>query len=264
MTTPVGQESSISYGAYPYGYMNGLQIFNDATTPNTLLDIGSGVTIDSTDTFQMINNGTIVINAATNGLNGLDTGTFAEGTVYAVYLVSDPVSLQPIGAMISLSYTAPLMPFGYSAFRLIGFATTNASSAHFLPGYWTAGNSGSREFFYDALQVTNITAGNATSFATTPVNLISTVPNVNNTPVYISTLYTPNAASNYMSLQPANATGTALSVIAQVAHVVVETQNYLVAQQLSISSVISPAIRYLVSSSSDAVAIDVYGYKFYV
>jgi hypothetical protein len=132
MTTPVGQESSISYGAYPYGYINGLQISNDATTPNTLLDIGSGVTIDSTDTFQMINNGTIVINAATNGLNGLDTGTFAEAKVYAVYLVSDPVTLQPIGAMLSLSYTQPLMPFSYSAFKLIGFATTAAGAATFF------------------------------------------------------------------------------------------------------------------------------------
>jgi len=193
MTTPVGQENSISYGAYPYGYINGLQISNDATTPNTLLDIGSGVTIDSTDTFQMINNGTIVINAATNGLNGLDTGTFAAAKVYAVYLVSDPVTLQPIGAMLSLSYTQPLMPFSYSAFKLIGFATTAAGSAVFLAGYWTAGNSAYRLFMYDAPLATAVTAGTSTTYAN--VNLIAAVPNFNNLPVLVNSIFTPTAAT---------------------------------------------------------------------
>lgn len=255
MTTPVGQETSISYGAYPFTYANGLQISNDATTPNTLLDISSGVTIDSTDTFQMINNGTIVINAATNGLNGLDTGTFAAAKVYAVFLVSDPVTLKPIGAMLSLSYTAPLMPFGYSAFRLIGFATTAAGAATFLPGYWTTGNSGFRLFMYDAPLATAITAGTSTTYVN--VNLTASVPLINNTPVLVNTSFTPTAAGSALNLQPGNATGAAATILGQVAAVVVNSVSLLMAQPVVISTVSSPVVNYKVVGS---VAVNVSGY----
>lgn len=255
MTTPVGNEQSISYGAYPYTYANGLQISNDATTPNTLLDIGSGVTIDSTDTFQMINNGTIVINAANNGLNGLDTGTFAAGKVYAVFLVSDPVTLQPIGAMLSLSYTQPLMPFSYSAFRLIGYATTAAGGATFLPGYWTTGNSGMRLFMYDAPLATPITAGTSTTYVN--VNLIATVPNLTNMPVLINTVFTPTAAGSALNLQPGNATGAAATILGQVAAVVINSVSLVEAQTVVISTVASPVVNYKVVGS---VAVNVSGY----
>jgi|GEM_PF-1318997 len=267
MTTPVGQEGSISYGAYPFSYMNGLQISNDATTPNTLLDIGSGVCIDSTDTFQMINNGSIVINAATNGLNGLDTGSLAASKVYAVYLVSDPVSLQPIGAMISLNATTPLMPFSYSAFKLIGYVATD-SSFHFLLGYWTAGEGNSRRIFmYDAPQATAVTAGAQTSY--TNVDLTKWVPlppTGGNRPVWIATNFAPNAAADTLKLQPGNATGDAVTITAAVAagtaHV---TRNdFLLAQTVAISTVPSPTINYKVSSGSDAVAINVAGYEWFV
>lgn len=260
MTTPVGQETSISYGAYPYGYINGLQISNDATTPNTLLDIGSGVTIDSTDTFQMINNGTIVINAATNGLNGLDTGTFAASKVYAVYLISDPVTLQAIGAMISLNYVAPLlpmMPFSYSAYKLIGFAATDAS-AHFLPGYWTAGNSSFRLFMYDAPQATAVTAGAATTY--TAVDLTALVPAIDNLPVWIATAFTPGAASRTLKMQPTGATGDAIIVTGQVTSVIVTSNSYLEAK----IAAAKPEISYVVSNAGDAVAIKVAGYNFTV
>jgi hypothetical protein len=264
MTTSSGQEISISYGAYPSSYVNGLQISNDPTTPNTLLNVGSGVTIDSTDTFQMINNGSIVINAATIGLNGIDAGTLAASTLYAVYLVSDPVTLRPIGAMISLNYAKPttslqpVMPFGYSAFKLIGFAATDGS-AHFLPGYWTAGNSSYRLFMYDAPLATAITAGTSTSYVNT--NLIGAVPNINNTPVLVNTVFTPTAAGSALVLQPGNATGGAATILGQVAAVVVNSVSLVMAQPVVISTVSSPVVNYKVVGS---VAVDVAGYYFTV
>ena len=255
MTTPSGNENSIAYGAYPYSYMNGLQITNDATTPNSLLDIGSGVTIDSTNTFQMINNGTIVINAASNGLNGLDTGTFAAAKVYAVYLVSDPVSLQPIGAMISLSLTAPLMPFGYSAFKLIGFITTD-SSGYILKGYWSAGNSGLRTFTFDA--PIQCLSGNQTSY--TGVALTTFVPAVDNTPVVLFSNFTANAAADIENLQGYNSTGDAVTIIAPVAGATAHTtqQNTVLAQLNSGA----PSIKYKVSAGS--LVLDVCSYQFFI
>lgn len=265
MTTPSGNENSIAYGAYPYSYMNGLQITNDATTPNSLLDIGSGVTIDSTNTFQMINNGALVINSAVAGLNGLDTGAIAANKVYAVHLVSDPISLNPIGAMISLSTTAPLMPFGYSAFKVLGYVVTDGSK-NFLLGYWTAGNGENRRvFMYDAPQETAVTAGASTSYANVDLTKWVPLPAVNR-PVWIATNYAPNGAADTLKLQPGNATGDAViitaAVVAGTAHVT--TNSYLMAQVVAISTVPSPVINYKVSSSSDAVAIYVAGYEWFV
>ncbi len=265
MTTPVGQESSISYGAYPVPYTTGLAIANDATTPNTVLTIASGATLDSTDTFQMINNGTISVNAANNGFNGLDTGALAASKVYSVFLLSDPVTLQPIGGLVSLSSTAPLLPFSYSAFKHIGYITTDASS-HFLLGYWTAGEGASRRLFmYDAPQATAVTAGASTTYAN--VDLTKFVPILaGNRPVWIASNFSANAAGDTLKLQPGNATGDAViitaPVVAGTAHV---TSNSLVlAQSVVISTVLSPTVNYKVASGSDAVAINVAGYEFFV
>ncbi len=259
-------QTSVQYGQdMPY-YINGLGISNDATTPNTLLNIAAGSCLDSTGTFQLNSNAVIQINAGVNGLNGLDTGTFAQAKVYAVYMVWDPVTLQANGAMLSLSLTQPLMPFGYSAFLLIGYATTISNAAHFLPGYWSAGNSSVRTFTFDAFQATAVTAGNATAYATTPVNLITLVPNVNNTPVSVYTDFSGNAAGDTLRMQSGNGTGDQVIITAPVvtgtAHTT--TLSTVLAQSVVISTVSSPVIGYKVSSASDAVAISVAGYTWYV
>lgn len=249
--------SSVQYGQSPWQYANGLAISNNATTPNTLLNVATGSILDSTGVSQLELNSAVVINAASNGLNGLDTGTFAASKVYAVYLVADPVTLQETGAMISLSLTGPLLPFGYSAYALIGFATTD-SSAHFLPGYWTAGNSSRRSFVYDAPQATAVTAGNATSY--TAVALTALVPTIENTPVSIAYAFTPGAASRALNLTPGNATGNAVTITGQVTSVVVSGNASVFARVTS--SV--PEVDYKVSNSGDAVALNVAGYDFFI
>lgn len=261
MTETFDTQGSVQYGQYMEYYINGLGISNDATTPNTLLDIAPGSCMDVTGTYQLTSNANIVINAAVNGLNGLDTGTFAASKVYAVYMVWDPVTNQPNGAMISLSLTAPLMPFGYSAYLLIGYAVTDAS-VHFLKGYWTAGNTSARTFTYDAVQATAITAGHATAY--TNVNLITLVPNVNNTPVQVYSSYVPATAGNILSLQAGNATGAQAVVTGQVATVAVTTINTILAQTVAISTVNSPVVNYKETNASDAVALNVAGYQWFV
>ncbi len=254
MTTPIGQETYLAYGAYPFYYINGLGIANDATTPNTKLTIASGACIDSTATFQMINNGTITIDAATTGVNGLDTGSLAASTVYAVYLIEDPISSNAIGGLISLSATAPLMPFGYSAFRLIGYITTDGSS-HFLKGYWSAGNGAKRTFTYDA-PIIALTGGTQTSY--TGVALTTFVPAVNNTAVVLYSDFTANAAADIESLQGYNSTGDAVTIIAPVAGATAHTtsQNTVLAQLNSTA----PSIKYKVSAG--ALSLYVCSYTF--
>jgi|ERR1017187_1781611 hypothetical protein len=251
-------EQSISYQEAPFYYSNQLQISNDATTPNTQLDIGVGTILDSTATFQLTNSAPIVIDATFNGLNGLDTGALAANTMYCIYLVADPVNLRKTGAMISLSYITPLLPFHYSAYSLIGYIATDASS-HFLKGYWTVGNGSSHLFMYDAPQASPITAGAATS--ATAVVLTTLVPAVNNLPTWLAIDATPAAASRTLSLRPGNATGIAAKVTSQVTSVHV-TANVLVLSQL-VTGV--PTINYLWSAGGgDAVAINVAGYEYFI
>jgi hypothetical protein len=246
--------------AFPYSsfipnYANGLRISNDATTPNTLLDVAVGTIMDSTATFQLALSAAAVINGANTGLNGIDTGALAASKLYAVHLVADPVMQQPSGCMISLSATAPLLPFGYSAFALIGYVATDASS-HFLKGYWSAGNGARRTFMYDAPQATAITAGAATSY--TAIDLTAFVPAVDNNPVWISSAFTPGAASRTLKLQPTGGTGDAVTITGQVTSVVVSSNSYL----FSKLAAGKPEVSYVVSNAGDAAAINVAGYEF--
>jgi len=246
---------SFPYGSFLPYYANGLGISNNVATPNTKLDVASGSILDSTGTFQLSLAASVTVNAANTGLNGIDTGALAASTLYAVLLVSDPVTQQPAGAMISLSATAPLLPFGYSAFACVGFIATDAST-HFLKGYWTAGNSSSRLFMYDAPQATAITAGAATSY--TAVGLGALVPAVDNTPVWVASALTPSAAGRGVFLQPAGGTGNAVSILGQVTSVVVNS-NSLVMSKLATGVA---SVAYRVSTGTDAVALSVAGYQF--
>ena len=249
----------LQFGQIPFNFCSGLGLSNNATTPNTKLDVATGSILDSTGAFQLILGTAVTIDATTNGLNGLDTGSLAASTVYAVHVIGDPITGQTTGCMISTSATAPLMPFGYSAFALIGYVVTSSGSV-FLKGLWSAGSyGGKRVFMYDAPQATAITAGAATSY--TAIDLSAFVPATSTSrPVYISSAFTPGAASRVLKLQPTGNTGDAITITGQVTSVVVSSQSYLFAR-LSSSA---PKISYLVSNAGDAAAINVAGYEFFV
>lgn len=251
-------QNYIQYGQYQPYYINGFGISNNLTTPNTLLDIAAGSCLDSTGSYQLSSNAVITINTAVNGLNGLDTGTLAINTLYPVYLVWDPVSLQPTGAMLSLSYTQPLMPFGYSAFLLIGYVAIDGSG-HIYKGYWSAGNSTTRKFTYDANQ--NVLSGGSQT-STTPINLINFVPNVNNTPVTIFSSFSAGATNDRVFYRAGNSSSAQFTIIAPVAGATAVTTTFItvLAQPVVISSVSSPAIQYSVDDGSSTVAVYVKSY----
>lgn len=247
----------VQYGKNLPSYANGLGLSNDATTPNNIIDIALGTCLDSTQTFQLSLPAAITINITLAGLNGLDTGSVAASTVYAIYLVADPFHNAATGAVFSTSLTGPTMPSGYGAYSLIGYCATDASK-HILKAYWTAGNTGNRYMMFDAPQATAVTAGNATSY--TAVDLTKWVPAVNNIPVWIASAFTPAAAGHAFKMQPVNGTGDAVIVNGQVTSVVVNS-NSMVFAQIAGSK---PEINYLVGNGSDAVAINVAGYEFFI
>lgn len=236
-------------------YMNGLGISNNATTPNTKLDVALGQCRDSTNVFDMVLLSGVTINAATNGVNGLDTGSFAASKVYAIYLISDPVNGNATGAMISLSATAPTMPDGYSAFRVIGYAVSDGST-HFLKGYWTAGNVSLRTFTFDAFLATSVTAGTSATYAA--IDLSTKVPAIDQLPVRFEFNWTANAAADTFNMQGGNGTGDQFLAIAPVAGGTAHTVGF--AQVLSQLVATVPTVNYKVSAVG-GVAINVAGYS---
>lgn len=250
--------NSVQFGQNPWKYANGLKITNDAVTPDEIVNIAVGSCLDSTGLYQINVDAALDVDVTISGFGGLDTGTIAASTVYALYLVADPVNSNPVGGMLSLSTSAPYLPFGYSIYKLIGYVVTDASS-DILLGYWTAGNSGARQFMFDAPQATAVTAGASTTYAT--VALTALVPAVEDTPVWIAFDMTPSAASRIMSLQPFGATGDAVSITSQVTSVHV-TGNALVLAKLNTAA---PSVAYKWSAGGgDAVAIDVAGYQWFM
>lgn len=248
---------SIQSENLPNLYIDRMQVSNNATTPNTKVDVAAGQCRDSNDVMDLVLDEAVVVNAAVNGYNGLDTGSFAASKVYAVYVIGDSHNNNPVGAMLSLaSSSAPLLPFGYDSYRKVGYAVSDAS-VHFLLMY-NYGNGNWRQFNYDAPQATAVTAGNATSY--TAVSLLALVPPVENLPVSVAFAFTPGAASRTLKLTPGNGTGDAVTITGQVVSVVVSGNANVMSK---VTSAV-PEVDYKVANSGDAVALNVAGFSYSV
>lgn len=75
------------------------------------------------------------INTGTTGAGGLDTGSLANSTAYAVYLISTGGA---VAGLLSASFTAPTLPVGYSLVALVGGVMTAPSGG--LVGSIQSGN----------------------------------------------------------------------------------------------------------------------------
>lgn len=255
----------------PFFYINGA-IVSTIAAHTSQLSLSAGIMRDSTNTYDMnignfngqVNqtataNVATIIDCTVNGLNGLDTGSLGVSKVYYIYVISDPVSGLPSGAMASLAAPSvgPLMPFGYSVYRHVDFAVTSSGSV-FLAAY-TTGINATRQFFYDAPISVGTTASSASYAA---IDLTKFVPLINNIPVWLNVSVT-GTAGDTVKLQPGNATGDAVTIEAQVNSQAAVQQVLVLAQTTAISTVPSPTINYK-NSGTDTVAILVDGFQFVI
>src|ERR1700691_1176406 len=121
-----------------------------------------------------ISNFSVTLTASGNGANGLDTGSLAAKTFYALYAIYNPTtSTAAILATLSSTsngsiYSGTNIPSGYTMSALIGFMLTNGSS-HFV-----VSTQLDREVFY---QSPIAVLSNATGVSSlTSVSLSSAVP----------------------------------------------------------------------------------------
>lgn len=239
----------------PALYINGLLLSNDATTPNTKLDVAAGICRDSNNIIDMnlgnylglsgvgTANSATVINFGINGANGLDTGTFAASTGYYIFVIGDSSDKKPVAALASLSATAPTLPFGYDSIRLIGWCLSDGST-HLLP-YYTSGSGSTKYFQWDAPIAVTVTSS-GTSATYSAMDLSVGVPATSYGKASVKWKWTNNAAADTLNFTPGGATGDFETIIGQVAGVAME-DNFVILP-LTVSSV--PKVSYKVSAGT--------------
>lgn len=195
-------------------YIQAMQL---AWISNTSISVAAGQARDSTNVNDIVLGSLATINAAVNGLNGLDTGALAASTFYAVYVISSSTlsnnsaagNYKAPGALLSLSATAPTLPNGYDMFRRVGYVLTDGS-VHIL-AFRQTGSGLAREMWYDAL-ISVLAGGAAATFAA--VSLVTAVPAIGITKVSFNATITPTAAGDLAALRPTGSSSTNGYVIA--------------------------------------------------
>jgi len=273
MATPQIQNDPIY--SLPHLYISGLNI---SVASTTVLAIEPGQARDSSDNIDMpvgfpnLQGITtpatqfdgfqppILLNSAVNGANGLDTGTLAASTPYAIYLIGDSRGYKPVAALLSKTANAfPLLPLGYDSLRLLGMINTDGSS-HFVYATFKPQNMKFALSFYNSPAISVLTGGNSTTFATIDLTTNSAIPTTTlpNVIVTLQVTFTPLAAGDVVQFRPVGiTTATGYPTIVGVVAGIAQTQYLQVFAAVGASK---PEIDYLVTSASDSVNVSVVGW----
>lgn len=257
----------------PHLYISGLNISAASTT---IIAIAPGQARDSNDNIDMpvgfpnLQGTTlpvtqfqgymppILVSSVVNGVNGLDTGTIAASTQYAIYLIGDSRGYNPVAGILSLtSNPGPIMPLGYDSFRLIGFWQTDGSS-HFVYATHKPQNMVGAVTYYDVPPIAVLTGGNATTFTAIDLTTNAAIPTTTlpNVIVWLLVVFIPAAAGDVVQFRPTGSAATAnVTTIVGIAAGIAQTQYIEVIAGVSGGSV--PSIDYLVTSASDSVTVSV-------
>jgi len=235
--TPAGGGSSIFPGAFA-----GLKLSNNTTDADYDIDIAAGAAAAADFSDVMVLNSAITkrLDAAWSvgsGNGGLDSGTMAADSWYAVWLIKRS-DTGVVDALFSLSATAPTMPTNYDKKRLIGWINTTSGGVirqFFQAAGWTMWREPTLDY-----NVTNLGATRVLVPLTVPpvdceVKLFgtSTHATTNNALVWVGppgiTDAEPSAAASPGSLVRNYASNTAVpftvSTIAQNAEVAARALN---------------------------------------
>lgn len=267
---PSAQIQNDAIYALPHLYIQGLSI---APASTTQLSVAPGAARDSNNVMDMVvglqnyfnitNPATLFnnyqpglfINSAVNGVNGLDTGSIAASTQYAIYLIGDSRNYNNTAALLSLtSNVYPIMPAGYDSLRLIGFIETDGSS-HFVYATHKPQNIGGLLTYFNNPGISVLSAGNATSFTAIDLTASSAIPTTTlpNVIVTFQATFTPNAAGDVAQFRPTGSSATTnLPTIVGAQAGVAQTQYIQVIAGVGASK---PEIDYLVTSSSDSLSL---------
>jgi hypothetical protein len=128
---PAGPTGATGTSGLPLGYINGYTLIYTSTT---VVSVAAGAARDDTNTVDIVSTGGS-INFATNGANGIDTGTQTAGRTYHCFVIRKNDGTTNFLASTSLS---PAMPSGYTTKRRIRSLRTLSSGV--LQQTWQYGD----------------------------------------------------------------------------------------------------------------------------
>jgi len=111
------------------GTSRGLVIVATAGAPSGTVVAEALTVMSSSLAFATGRNLALTFNTSVVGLNGLDAGTVAADTWYAVYVISNGTGT--FGTLLSTSGTAPTLPTGYTFATRVGWVRTSGTAAQF-------------------------------------------------------------------------------------------------------------------------------------
>lgn len=232
---------------------------NISVASNTTLTIAPGQARDNSNkvdivlgNFLQTNQANTTLNAAVNGANGLDTGSLANNTWYAVFVMTSSTNKAVPATLLSTSATAPVLPIEYDAFRRIGWVLTDGS-AHFL-AVDIYGNSNERVYKWDAV-ITELSAAGNTSY--TDVNMASSVPPTSNL-VEINWKLVPATAGNLSLLRKNGSSSTTNPQLT--GSVAAQPNTGFITMNCDNSQI----IEYKTASGSDALTLYVIGFTDFI
>lgn len=180
-------------------YIFGLNL---ARTDDENITIASGQCRDQSNVVDMAVSSALTVDILGSGAGGLDTGSVAASTFYAVYLLGDSTRFNDPVGILSTSFSAPTLPDGYDVYRRIGAILTDGSSDILEFHQYGAGKD--RTMYYD-VGISELSAGAATSY--TEIDLATSVPPVR-CQVIFDIAYTPNSATNNAEFLPFGSSAT--------------------------------------------------------
>lgn len=233
-------------------YVDNLQLQWNGASITIDNNNSQGAARDKTNKFDLIVDFPIVISSLTTGINGIDIGTVANNTWYAVHLIGDELGDKQCAGILSLSGTNPVLPYGYNSSRRIGWVRYLTSS--FLR-FTCVGNSKTRDYRYqaDTTALAVLLTGHATTYTT--VSLASFVPTGINLAT-IECFLTPAVAGDSLFIKPGG--DSAATYIVMAATVVAIASSALMTDILCNSSQV---IDYKLSNGGDTAFIYVLGFK---
>lgn len=232
-------------------YVDGLLI---SKTSNTVVGIARGQCRDSTNVHDIVVNPALSASTAFNGANGLDTGTVANNTLYAVYVIFDPSNQVPVASLLSTSATQPTMPavrgVVYQSFRRVGWVKTNSSAQ--IQDFYVVGTGKERIVTYnlDTTASAILVGGNATSF--TAVSLMDDFVPVTSQRVEFNYSFLPGAASRTLTFRP---TGGGIAAANCTEVVTGQVTSVAISGSFLMQTGPAQTIDYVVSNSGDAATL---------
>jgi len=231
--------------------INGMQI---SYVSSTSIQASAGDCYDSTNSLFIQFVDTVVLDATKVGANGLDTGSLQANTWYYVFAIYDQSAMIGPSLLLSLSETAPYLPKGFSAFRMIGRAVRTDGSGNILKFYRRGALNLRKHFWDQAIQV--VSGGSATT--ETVFSCAAAIPPVE-TVANLNLEFTPEAAGQNLQVSAPGSTTTYGGILSGVVAAVAQKSFTSEAPCSIVTGAAS--LQYMASHTGCTVNIYVNGYE---